>query len=48
MYLPTRSAGKPYFVTLLLYLDLDWPDTYDAETHFLDLHTGVDEMGSWL
>jgi probable phosphoglycerate mutase len=32
-----REPGKPYWVTLLLYLNDGWPKHWDAETLFLDL-----------
>lgn len=34
------EPGRPLLVTLLLYLDREWPRQYDAETLFLD--TGTD------
>eukprot|EP01134_Creolimax_fragrantissima_P008319 CFRG8319T1 len=44
MFLPghghqNRTPGKPYFVTLLLYLNHEWDDDWGAETQFLDLRT---------
>eukprot|EP00039_Didymoeca_costata_P032481 m.37995 g.37995 ORF g.37995 m.37995 type:complete len:400 (-) comp9380_c0_seq4:2789-3988(-) len=38
-----REPGKPYFVTLLIYVNNSWRRTWDAETLFLDLdsETGV-------
>jgi hypothetical protein len=36
-----REPGKPLFVTLLLYLDPDWPNQWDAETLFMDCATST-------
>ncbi|KAK9816066.1 hypothetical protein WJX74_005816 [Apatococcus lobatus] len=36
-----REPGQPLFVSLLLYLDADWPRDYAAETLFLDGDTDV-------
>jgi hypothetical protein len=33
---PNREPGKPYFVTMLLYVNGGWPRGWDAETFFLD------------
>lgn len=40
---PNREAGKPYFVTMLLYINDGWPRSWDGETLFLDLEsdTGI-------
>ena len=44
-----REAGKPLFVSLLLYLDKEWPRDADAETLFLDspTDTGGCLTGQW-
>ncbi|KAK9819911.1 hypothetical protein WJX72_003865 [[Myrmecia] bisecta] len=34
-----REAGKPLFVSMLMYLDADWPEHFNAETMFLDPDT---------
>ncbi|KNC87194.1 hypothetical protein SARC_00671 [Sphaeroforma arctica JP610] len=34
-----RTRGKPYFVTLMLYLNDEWLSEWKAETEFLDLTT---------
>lgn len=34
-----REAGRPLFVSLLVYLDREWPREHDAETLFLDTPT---------
>lgn len=34
-------AGRPLFVSLLLYLDDTWPRQWDAETLFLDDDTDI-------
>lgn len=36
-----RERGKPLFVSCILYLDADWPDDFEAETHFLDRQTST-------
>ena len=38
-----REAGKPYFVTMLVYVNNGWPRAWDAETMFLDMEsdTGI-------
>ena len=36
-----RERGKPLFVSVILYLDEEWPDEFGAETHFLDRQTGL-------
>lgn len=36
-----RTPGKPRFVTLLLYLDADWPNEFDGETLFMDCATST-------
>ncbi|KAK3272238.1 hypothetical protein CYMTET_19455 [Cymbomonas tetramitiformis] len=36
-----RTAGKPLFVSLLLYLNDEWPLQWDGETMFLDERTGT-------
>ena len=35
------EPGKPLLVSLLCYLDADWPRELDAETLFLDTDTEV-------
>merc|ERR1712031_124350 len=34
-----REPGKPYFVTLLIYINDGWPPHWDGETLFLDLQS---------
>lgn len=34
-----QEPGKPLFVSMLLYLNEDWPRDKDAETLFLDTPT---------
>lgn len=35
------GPGKPFFVTMLLYLDEEWPLNWDAETMILDPRSGT-------
>lgn len=35
------QPGKPLFVSMLMYLDEEWPEEYDAETLFLDPETST-------
>jgi hypothetical protein len=35
------ASDRPLFVTLLLYLDDEWPLNFDAETLILDSSTGT-------
>jgi hypothetical protein len=39
-----RELGKPLFVSLLVYLDKEWPRENDAETLFLDTLTDTGEF----
>lgn len=36
-----RERGKPLFISAILYLDAEWPDEFEAETHFLDRQAGA-------
>jgi probable phosphoglycerate mutase len=36
---PNREPGKPYFVTMLIYINEGWPTGWDAETFFLDMES---------
>jgi hypothetical protein len=39
-----REGGKPLLVSLLVYLDKEWPLGHDAETLFLDTPTDTGEL----
>ena len=38
---PNRNSLRPYFVSMIMYLDSDWPLHFDSETLFLDQSTGT-------
>lgn len=42
--LACREGGKPLLVSLLVYLDKEWPLGHDAETLFLDTPTDTGEF----
>jgi hypothetical protein len=40
-YYYNREAGRPLFVTLMVYLNPDWEEAWFAETLFADPETGT-------
>mmetsp|Transcript_6560 Transcript_6560/g.24355 ORF Transcript_6560/g.24355 Transcript_6560/m.24355 type:complete len:245 (+) Transcript_6560:998-1732(+) len=38
---PNRRRGHPLFASVVIYLDREWPEEYQAETLFMDIDSGV-------